>query len=198
MATVPVKRYTDIRPKQALFTCIALMLGYVLFHTEHFLIDATDPSWPHYRVIARWLLPHGLIGALALTLTFMQFSTRLRKRYISFHRACGRIYIAAVCIVAPLGVYLSYLDISIGYTVSFVVASTVFAVLWVLATVMAFSLIRSKKIEQHRQWMTRSLAMALVFIAVRVVGGLTGWEDTPASDTVVAWVCVALGPVNTT
>lgn len=195
MATVPLpqSRSFRIRPKQALFACIALMLAYVLYHNEHFLIDASDPSWPHYHDIGRWLLPHGLIGALALVLSFMQFSVRVRTRYTRFHQVCGRIYITAVCIVAPLGVYLSYLDGASGYTVSFTLASTVFAALWMFATVMAYWFIRSRRIEQHRQWMTRSLAMALIFLEVRVIGGLTGWENTPSSDTVVVWVCVALG-----
>jgi len=81
------------------------MLLYVLCHTEHFLIDPTDPSWPHYLEIAISLLPHGLIGALALTLAFMPFNRRLRARYPRVHRISGRIYVAAVFIVAPLGVY---------------------------------------------------------------------------------------------
>ena len=112
MATVPLphSRPFRIRPRHALFACVALMLANVLFHTEHFLIDGSDPSWPHYHDIGRWLLPHGLIGAMALVLSFMQFSVRLRTRYTRVHRVSGRIYITAVCIVAPLGAYLSYLD----------------------------------------------------------------------------------------
>jgi hypothetical protein len=65
--------------------------------------------------------------------------------------------------------------------------------LWLFATGMAFNFIRQRKIDQHRRWMTRSLAMALIFLEVRVIGGLTGWEDVPSSDTIVVWVCVALG-----
>jgi uncharacterized membrane protein len=193
MSSVPQPRLFRITPKQALFACIGLMLAYVLYHTEHFLIDPTDPAWPHLHDIARWLLPHGLVGALALALSFTQFSTRLRTRYRRFHRVCGRIYVAAVCIVAPLGVYISYLDEHIGYTRSFTVASATFAALWLFATGMAFNFIRNRKIDQHRRWMTRSLAMALIFLEVRVIGGLTGWEDAPSSDTIVVWVCVALG-----
>lgn len=46
---------------------------------------------------------------------------------------------------------------------------------------------------QHRQWMTRSLAMAVVFLEVRVIVGLSGWErlGVSAVETVV-WTCVAL------
>jgi uncharacterized membrane protein len=194
MVTVPLQMTPKrLRRKYALFACIGLMLAYVLYHTEHFLIDAADPEWRHYRDIGGWLLPHGVIGALALVLSFMQFSSRLRSRYPQVHRVSGRIYVVAVCIVAPFGVYISYLDRSIGYTVSFTVASTVLATLWMFATLAAYVFIRSRQIEQHRRWMTRSLAMALVFLEIRVLGGLTGLEDTPAGDTLAVWVCVALG-----
>jgi uncharacterized membrane protein len=193
MSSVPQPRSVRVAPKQLLAVSIGLMLGYVLYHTEHFLIDRTDPNWPHYRDIGRWLLPHGLVGALALALSFSQFSTRLRTRYPLFHRVCGRIYIAAVCIVAPLGTYIAYLDEQSGYTRSFTVASATLAALWMFATGMAFWFIRNRKIDQHRRWMTRSLAMALIFLEVRVIGGLTGWEDAPSSDTIVVWFCVALG-----
>jgi hypothetical protein len=40
--------------------------------------------------------------------------------------------------------------------------------------------------------MTRSFAVALVFLEVRVVGGVTGWEnlDAHVNETIV-WACVA-------
>lgn len=195
MSSTPLARRQSARltPKTILFALIGLMLLYVLYHTEHFLIDPTDPSWPHYREVAGGLLPHGLIGALALTLAFLQFNQRLRSRYPRLHRVCGRIYVTAVFIVAPLGVYLGYLDQKIGYDWSFIAACIVFAALWLLATAMAFGFIRAGRVEQHRRWMTRSLAMALVFVEVRVVSGLTGWENAPASDTTAVWVCIALG-----
>jgi hypothetical protein len=38
--------------------------------------------------------------------------------------------------------------------------------------------------------MTRSFAVALVFLEVRVIGGLTGWESPAATETIV-WSCLA-------
>ena len=182
------------RPKHAVFSCIALMLAYVLYHNEHFLIDATNPLWPHYRTIGPWLLPHGIVGATALAMTFFQFSTRLRSRNAQLHRVMGRIYVAAVFVVAPLGAYIQFLDETTGDSRSFTFAAITFASLWMFATGMAFWCIRGRRIDQHRQWMTRSLAMALVFLEVRVTEGLTGWDTLgPAVDEMVVWVCVALG-----
>lgn len=196
MSTVPLPqpRPWRLRPKYALFSFIALMLAYVLYHNEHFLVDAADPSWPHYRVIGRWLLPHGLIGATALLLGISQFSTRLRTRYTRLHRVLGRIYVTAVFIVAPLGAYIQRLNEQTGDSRSFTFAAITFATLWMFATGMAFWCIRTRRIDQHRQWMSRSLAMALVFLEVRVIEGLTGWDTLgPAVDEIVVWICVALG-----
>jgi hypothetical protein len=40
--------------------------------------------------------------------------------------------------------------------------------------------------------MTRSFAVALVFLEVRVIGGVAGWEnlDVHANETIV-WACLA-------
>jgi hypothetical protein len=48
------------------------------------------------------------------------------------------------------------------------------------------------KVQEHRKWMTRSFAVALVFLEGRVIGGLTGWEnsDVHANETTV-WFCLA-------
>ena len=195
MPAVSPPRAWVLNPKYLLFSFIALMLAYVLYHNEHFLVDATDSDWPHYRHIGRWLLPHGLAGATALLLGLSQFSTSLRTPYTRLHRVFGRVYVCAVCIVAPIGAYMEYLDEHLlGYTRSFTMATVAFATLWVYATLMAFWCIRTRRIELHRQWMTRSLAMALVFLEVRVVGGLTGWENLgPNITEAIVWSGVALG-----
>ena len=89
-AVLPLKRAVWIRPKYVLFALVGLMLAYVLRHNEHFLIDAKDPIWPHYRTIWWYLLPHGMMGAWALLLGPMQFSDRLRARFTKLHRVVGR------------------------------------------------------------------------------------------------------------
>ena len=49
-----------------------------------------------------------------------------------------------------------------------------------------------KKPEQHRQWMTRSYAVAIVFLEVRVISGLGGWDDNTGVTETIIWVCLAL------
>src|SRR5258705_4588200 len=65
--------------------------------------------------------------------------------------------------------------------------------IWQIVTpATAFPFIRNGNVQQHRQWMTRSFAVALVFVEVRVVQGVTGWENLglAATETVV-WSCLA-------
>jgi uncharacterized membrane protein len=181
-----------LRSKYLLFAFISLMMAYVLRHDEHFLIDATDPAWQHYQPFKWWLLPHGLAGACALLLGPMQFSDRLRQRFIKLHRVVGRIYLAGALIAAPLGAYIQYFEERMGAPRSFSAAAAVDAFLLMTTTAIAFAFVRKGKIQQHRQWMTRSYAVALVFLEVRVIGGITGWEKLgDAANEAIVWGCLA-------
>jgi uncharacterized membrane protein YozB (DUF420 family) len=190
--SIPLRNISWPRLKYLLFAFIGLMIAYVLRHNEHFLIDAKDPVWQHYQPFKWWLLPHGLAGACALLLGPMQFSDRLRQRFTKFHRVVGRLYIGGVFIAAPFGFYIQHFEERIGEPRSFSVAAAVDAALWMLTTGIALGFILKGKVQQHRQWMTRSFAVALVFLEVRVILGVTGWEKLgiAATETVV-WVCLA-------
>jgi uncharacterized membrane protein len=191
-ASIPVQRAPRVRPKYVLFAFIGLMLAYVLVHNESFLINRQDPVWQHYHPFRWWLLPHGLAGACALLLGPLQFSDRLRQRFTKFHRVAGRIYVASALILSPLGAYIQYFQERMGAPRSFSVAGLVDAILLIMTTGIAFAFILNGKVQQHRQWMTRSFAVALVFLEVRVVQGVTGWENLgiAATETVV-WSCLA-------
>jgi hypothetical protein len=40
--------------------------------------------------------------------------------------------------------------------------------------------------------MTRSYAVAIVFLEVRVISGLGGWDSSSATTETIIWVCLAL------
>lgn len=189
-ASVSVQRVSWFRPKYLLFGLIGLMLVYVMGHNESFLIDAQDPHWQHIQPFQWYLLPHGVAGACALLLAPMQFSDRLRRRFTKFHRVVGRIYVGGVLIAAPMGFYIQYFAERRGETRSFSVAAAAQATTWLVTTLVALVLIRMGKVEQHRRWMTRSFSVALVFLEVRLLLGVTGWETlgSAATETVV-WAC---------
>ena len=187
-----VKPFPRVRPKYLLFGVLGLMLAYVIPHDESFLVHPKDPLWQHYEPFKWWLLPHGIAGACALLLGPMQFSDRLRDRFRQLHRVVGRIYVAGVFVAAPFGFYIQYFQERMGVPRSFTIAAAADAVLWVTTTATAMVFILKGKVQEHRQWMTRSFAVALVFLEVRVIGGVSGWEnlDAHVNETIV-WVCLA-------
>ena len=180
-----------VRPKYLLFAVIGVMFVYVLTHTERFLIDPRDGEWMHIQSFKWWLLPHAVAGACALILGPMQFSDRLRQRYRTLHRVVGRTYVAGVFISAPLGVYIQYLNEPLGFSRSFTIETVFQASLWMLTTGIAFWFILQGKVQQHRQWMTRSFGTGpLIFLEVRVIFNVFGVTDPHTVETVV-WACTA-------
>jgi len=167
------------------------MLAYVLVHNESFLVHPKDPVWQHYHPFRWWLLPHGLAGACALLLGPLQFSDRLRRRFTKLHRVSGRIYVFGAFVVAPLGTYIQYFEERLGAPRSFSIAAGVDAALLMITTGTAFAMIRAGKVQQHRQWMTRSFAVALVFLEVRVISGLGGWDRNLSATETIVWICLA-------
>ena len=187
-----IKPFPLVPSKCLLFAILAFMLVYVVVHDESFLVHPKDPQWQHYEPFKWWLLPHGIAGACALLLGPMQFSDRLRHRFRRLHRVAGRIYVAGVFVAAPLGFYIQYFEERMGDPRSFSIAAAVDAALWMITTGIAMAFILKGKVQEHRQWMTRSFAVAIVFLEARVIGGVTGLENlgVHAVETIV-WACLA-------
>lgn len=189
--SLPIQRLSWSRPKYLLFAFIGLMVAYVLVHNEYFLVQPNAPVWQHYQPFKWYLLPHGLAGACALLLGPMQFSDRLRQRFSKLHRVVGRFYVAGVFIAGPLGFYIQFFEERMGGTRSFSLAAAADATLWMLTTGIAFAFILKGKVQQHRQWMTRSFAVAIVFLEVRLIAGVTGLENRgPGAVETIVWICL--------
>jgi uncharacterized membrane protein len=188
---VPRQRAPWINAKNLAFAGIILMMAYVLRHNESFIIDRSDPNWDHIKSFKWWLLPHALAGACALILAPLQFSDRLRRRFTKMHRIVGRIYITGAFVLAPLGVYIQYLEERIGEPRSFTIATSVDAILLMSTTAFALFFILKRKIQQHRQWMTRSYAVALIFFEVRLISGVLGLDDSVGATETIVWICLA-------
>lgn len=187
--TLPsLQRFSRIRGRNVVFSVVGLMMAYVLYHNESFLIDRDHPAWQHYEPFKWWLLPHGISGACALFLGPLQFSDWLRQRFLKLHRVVGRIYVGGVLIGAPLGWYIQRME----GPKSFEIAAGVDAALWMFTTGLALMFAMRGRIQQHRQWMTRSYAVAIVFLEVRVILGVTGWERLGVQVAeIVVWSCLA-------
>jgi uncharacterized membrane protein len=182
-----------LNAKYVVFSVIAIMMGYVLYHNERFLIEPTNPIWEHYAPFKWWLLPHGIFGAIVILLAPLQFSDRLRRRYTRLHRIVGRLYVTGAFVLAPLGAYIQYYEERLGLPRSFTVLAVVNAVMLIVATALAFLFAYRRKITQHRQWVVRSYAIALVFIEGRFIMGVTGWEQLGVEIVqAIIWSCLAM------
>src|ERR1043166_3659605 len=182
-----------VKAKYAVFTVIALASAYVMYHNERFLVDSSHPAWQHYEPFKWWLLPHGIFGAIVLLFAPLQFSERLRQRFTKAHRVMGRLYVVSAMGLAPLGAYIQYYQERMGGPRSFTVLGIVDATMLMGATSLAFLFAFRRKIALHRQWATRSYAIALVFIGGRFVMGITGWETLGVEIVqAIIWSCLAL------
>jgi uncharacterized membrane protein len=182
-----------LNAKYVVFTLIAVASAYVLYHNERFLVDPDNPVWQRYESFKWWLLPHGIFGAIVLLLAPFQFSNRIRQRFTRAHRVMGRLYVVGAILCAPLGAYIQYYQERSGAPRSFTVLALVDAFMLMGATTFAFLFAFKGKIALHRQWATRSYAIALVFIAARFVMGVTGWGALGIEIVqAIIWSCLAL------
>jgi uncharacterized membrane protein len=137
-----------------------------VFITSEVLLVTDYPMYHAYRlqVIAdrHLLFPHTLCGVIALLAGPMQFSSRLRRRHLKFHRALGRIYVISVFVGALTGIALSAGRPGMPGT-------CVQAAAWIVCTTAAFITARNRQIARHRQWMVRSYAVTFTFVSSRVL-----------------------------
>jgi uncharacterized membrane protein len=182
-----------LNAKHVVFGVIGVMMAYVLYHNERFLIEPSNPVWEHFQPFKWWLLPHGVFGAIVLLLAPLQFSDRLRRRFTRWHRIVGRLYVVGAFVLAPLGAYIQYYQERDGLPRSFTVLAVVNAVMLIGTTAIAFVFAYKRKIAVHRQWVTRSYAVALVFIEGRFILGVTGWEQLGVEIAqAIIWACLAM------
>jgi Predicted membrane protein (DUF2306) len=190
---MPMRSPGGFSTKYVIFAIIGAMMAYVFYHNERFLIEPMNPVWQHYQALGLFLLVHGVAGGSAMVLAPMQFSERLRTRFTKLHRVVGRIYVFGALILAPAGVYVQYLDYSLGVLPSRSFMTEVFiqAALLMITTGIGFLFALKRMIPQHRQWMTRSYAAALTFFVIRVILGVMGWDKDPVMLEIVVWSCTA-------
>ncbi len=176
-------------PKYLLFAALGLMAVFVLWNNERFFLDPQAPEWEHFNPIQWHLLPHGLGGAVALALGALQFSTRLRQRYVRIHRLSGKLYIAGTFIAAPVAIRMAFIN-SPWFLIPFTILQ---AGIWMLFTLVAYLCIRRGAVASHREWMMRSYAIALIFLEGRVLMAVPALARHGMDAVVlVNWGCLAV------
>ena len=150
--------------KTAFFVFLAVCTLAVIWADEKFLLVHSDPEWAHIKPFQGWLLPHGLVGLVALVCGPFQFSDKLRAERPALHRAIGYTFIVAGSITAVLG---SYISLNFGGHILFV-EEYFHGGLIVFSMAMAFACIRAKNIQAHKIWMMRAYLVLLIFVWARL------------------------------
>jgi len=192
LATVTAPSPISLRSqvKAAFFLVFFAMTIFAAYEKNSRIFDPTSPIAQHYAP-AKWFLPvHALCGILAMTVPALQFSNRLRARYLKWHRALGYVYVTSVSIAAPFAILVS---VKISRTFTMVAANCIQSFCWLATTAIALYCIRKGNVIQHRRWMIRSYPFAMVFTLTRMVqvfvpftrGGHPGNEA-------LFWSCILL------
>ena len=167
MATSTLRAPSSTRSRRKTILWVALGLTTLfVFITSEVLLVTDFPMYHAYRlqVIAdrHLLIPHTLAGIFALLIGPINFSSRIRNRYLKLHRVLGRIYVASVFVGSFTGIALAWGRPGLPGT-------SMQAAAWMVCTTAALITARNRQIVQHRQWMARSYAMTFTFVSSRVL-----------------------------
>ena len=125
---------------------------------------------------ATWM--HVIPGAIFLLFAPMQFSSRVRGRYLRFHRWSGRLLVVtAFAAVVPgfyFGLFMPYGGV--GESVVIALGGGIF----LAALTKAIIAIRRHDVARHREWMIRAFAMALGISTIRLAVGILDLALTPS------------------
>jgi uncharacterized membrane protein len=123
-------------------------------------------------------LLHVLPGGIFLILAPLQFSARIRRRHIRFHRWSGRFLALAGFAAGLAGLYFGLLMPYGGLGEAS--AITFFGGLFVFSVVRAVVAIRRHQVARHREWMIRAFSIAIGISTVRIVAAVLDLALSPA------------------
>lgn len=154
-----------------------------------------DPEafFPEQRAVylahLTFVIVHVAASMLAILTGPFQFLPGIRKgRWLKVHRWLGRTYLLGVLFGGLSGLYMAQL--AYGGIVSRLGFSAL-ACVWLYTGYQAYSHIRKKEIEQHRQWMIRNYALTFAGVMLRVWVPLSmgAGMDFTSAYIVIAWLC---------
>jgi uncharacterized membrane protein len=118
------------------------------------------PAWTQAFFYA-----HIVGGGLALLLSPIQLSARLRARVPRLHRMTGRVVLCSIAVGGVAGLVLAPHNLAgLDGTVGF----GALAVLWLTFATLGFLAIRRGAVTVHRRWMLRTFALTYAAVTLRL------------------------------
>jgi hypothetical protein len=133
-------------------------------------INPADPIWDHYKSFKWWLLPHAIALGPALLLGPLQFVDAFRQRFPVWHRRLGWTYICGVFVGTPIGIWIEIIKHrnKIG-SLMLLIGTASFGTVLLVTTGTALVYAVRRRFQDHRRWMVRSYALAVIFLETRTV-----------------------------
>ena len=129
--------------------------------------DLLDAGFAHHRSLT---LLHILPGLVFMVLGPLQFVRGLRARAPAFHRWSGRVFFGASLVIGVSALAMSW-QMSIG-GFNETMATTIFAIFFLVAIVKGFVHVRRREFARHREWMLRAFAVGLAVATIRPIIGI--------------------------
>ena len=112
---------------------------------------------------------HIFAGIIVYCTAILQFTPAIRNKYISFHRATGKLYILS----SLLCITMLYVMIPRTWCIACRPSQFIVTSLWLLFISLAYYFIRQRKIVLHKRMMISSFICAAYFVTVRVIDNYT-------------------------
>ena len=109
-------------------------------------------------------------GLFVMLLGPIQFMETIRKKYINFHRWCGRIFLVSGLFVVASAFAMVFTFPYEGLTEQ--LATLFFGGIFIYSLIMAYHHIRKKNIIKHRELMIRVFSIGLGIITIRILNGV--------------------------
>ncbi|SMF81022.1 Uncharacterized membrane protein [Paenibacillus uliginis N3/975] len=121
-----------------------------------FLSTKTDTRRP--PDVEAWLKVmrvHAILACIAMVLGIVNFSKRFLRKFRTWHRINGYLYLLCVVVVAVTSGYMA--PYSTGGRITSI-AFNLLSMVWLAMTIAAIVKIKKKQIVRHQKWAVRSFA----------------------------------------
>lgn len=131
---------------------------------------------------------HILLGGLALTIGWVQFSKKIRSRNLNLHRNLGKVYVIAAVISGICGIFIAFN--ATGGIIT-MLGFMGLGLVWLYTTSKAYLAIRKGDIQLHQGFMIYSYAACFAAVTLRIWLPLLtiAFGDFTVAYRIVAWLC---------
>jgi uncharacterized membrane protein len=167
------------KPRVFLFSILALLSIYVFVVKELLYLSTAPADLARYKSMSWLLVPHGMLGLVALVIGPFQFSTTLRRNNLSLHKKLGKIYIIAILLAMPFAILINVYHPIPGAYGTFAFENITQALIWATTAAMAWLAATKRQITIHKMWAARSYGITLVFVTSRIYNPLQLFMKNP-------------------